>query len=309
MSKRASYAFKMRIRVITVRHRLDVCIFVFVATYLLCCGDVEVNPGPATKSSDKLRQTRLQSNRSLSADNHDRTDASKDPWEPSLRDVVQQLTDMNRDMNQRFDTLNGHFDTLNDSVSGLREEVTQLTQEMDNLQKANEQLQTDNNNLADRLEEAEKKMDDLEGRSKRNNLIFTGLKAKSERESWEDCEELVQGVLRDQLKFQDEVQFDRVHRLHRGANSPIVARCTHFKDKQRVLKNKRVLSKCEGCSNVFIGEDFTKRVRDVRKKLVPFLKDAKADKTKKATMVFDHLVIDGKRFYFDADKNTLTPAK
>ena len=307
MAKRASDALGLRMRVIKVRNRLDVCMFVFVAAYLLCCGDVEVNPGPPKATNDP-RQTRLQTSRSHSVDDSNRTTTSSDPREPSLTDVILMLTGMKTDMSQRFDTLNEHFDTLNDSVSCLREEVVHLAQEIENVKKENAQLRSENDELTERMEETEKKLDDLEGRSKRNNLIFTGLQAQSDNESWEDCEKLVNGVLRDQLKFNDDVQFDRVHRLHRGANSPIVARFTLFKDKQRVFKAKRMLSGSEGGSTIFIGEDFSKRVREVRRKLVPFLKEAKA-KNKKATIVFDHLVIDGKRFYFDSVNNTLKAAK
>ena len=46
MTERASFAAKMRKQVITVRHRLDALLFVFVVRHLLCCGDVEMNPGP-----------------------------------------------------------------------------------------------------------------------------------------------------------------------------------------------------------------------------------------------------------------------
>ena len=74
MTRRASFARKMRVQVITTRNlrldvrdnkrldvrdnkrldvrdnkRLDVLLFVFVASYFLCCGDVESNPGPLEK--------------------------------------------------------------------------------------------------------------------------------------------------------------------------------------------------------------------------------------------------------------------
>ena len=42
MTKRANFAFKMRTQVVTPRNRLEVLLFVFVASYLLCCGDVEL---------------------------------------------------------------------------------------------------------------------------------------------------------------------------------------------------------------------------------------------------------------------------
>ena len=43
-------------------------------------------------------------------------------------------------------------------------------------------------------------------------------------------------------------------------------------------------------SSVFIGDDFSAKVREVRRKLLPHLRAAK-DQKKRATMVFDHLLI------------------
>ena len=55
-------------------------------------------------------------------------------------------------------------------------------------------------------------------------------------------------------------------------------------------------------SNVFISEDFSLRVREIRKKLLPHLKAAK-DEKKKAAMVYDHLLINGKKFILNEGDN------
>ena len=287
--------------------RLSFALVFLIATLLHRSGDVELNPGPPPMNGN-TRQTRLQTNnRSLSVDNIDRTSARNEGsvQEPSLSDVMQMLSGMKQDMSQRFDTLSGHLDTMNDSVSGLRNEVTQLAREVEEMRSENEQLKAENRELTDRLGEVEKKLDDLEGRSKRNNLIFTGLQKQTQAdyESWEDCEKLVQDLIHNQLKIPDDIQFDRVHRMRKDPKSPIIARFTNFKDKQRVLKQERKLSETAEGSTIFIGEDFSKGVREVRKKLVPFLKNAKADPKNNARMVYDHLVINGKRFYYDPVSN------
>ena len=62
---------------------------------------------------------------------------------------------------------------------------------------------------------------------------------------------------------------------------------TFFKDKERVLKQKRTLKESEAGKKVFINENCSKRIRETRRKLVPFQKDAKG-KGKKVTMVYDH---------------------
>ncbi|KAL8597120.1 hypothetical protein ACOMHN_008193 [Nucella lapillus] len=51
----------MRTRIVSVQNRLQCVLFVFVAAYLLCCGDIEMNPGPtgstqqATTNDDMSR--------------------------------------------------------------------------------------------------------------------------------------------------------------------------------------------------------------------------------------------------------------
>ena len=40
----------IRAKVITARNRFDALLLVFVVRYLLCCGDVEMNPGPTEEN-------------------------------------------------------------------------------------------------------------------------------------------------------------------------------------------------------------------------------------------------------------------
>ena len=51
---------------------------------------------------------------------------------------------------------------------------------------------------------------------------------------------------------------------------------------------------------ICIGEDFSPRVRDVRKKLWPFVKE-KRSKNERAAMVYDHIFMDGKKFTIGVD--------
>jgi len=102
------------------------------------------------------------------------------------------------------------------------------------------------------------------------------------------------------LEISDDIEFDRVHRLNGKTDSPVIAKCTFYKDKLRLLKQKPKLKELN--SNIFIGEDFSPRIRDVRKKLSVFLKEKKRAKCR-ASMVFDHLIVDGKKYGLDASDN------
>ena len=60
------------------------------------------------------------------------------------------------------------------------------------------------------------------------------------------------------------------------------------------MRNK---SKLNG-SDFAIKEDFSDKVRLTRKALYPYLKSA-IDSGKRATIVYDHLLIDGKKYVFN----------
>ena len=101
----------------------------------------------------------------------------------------------------------------------------------------------------------------------------------------------------------EEVPLDRVHRLSAKPDSPVIACFTYFRQKCQILKLK---GKLRG-STVFIGEDFSKGVRDIRKRLNPHLKTARQN-GKRASMVYNYLLVDGQKFTVDgADK--LVPLK
>ena len=101
------------------------------------------------------------------------------------------------------------------------------------------------------MADIERKTDDLECRSKRNDLIIYGL-PRVENETWQECEEMVQELLTDTLEMHESPQFGRVHRLSAEPNSSIVARSTFYKDKETIMKAKTELKG----SNEFISEDF-----------------------------------------------------
>ncbi|KAL8560600.1 hypothetical protein ACOMHN_062344 [Nucella lapillus] len=99
-------------------------------------------------------------------------------------------------------------------------------------------------------------------------------------------------MIADKLELTQDFEFDRVHRVDTSATSPTIARCTFFRDMEKILKAKY---KLKG-SKLFVGEDFSFRVQEIRKKLLPAMKKARSE-GKRANIVFDHLIIEGRKFY------------
>ena len=184
------------------------------------------------------------------------------------------------------------YSKLNEEVDFLREEVKQLQDQNFSLAQENDALRHEQNNLF-------LKVDDLECRSKRNNLIFHGVE-RNDGETPKDCEDKIQKIITEKLGLQ-EVSFDRAHRTSGKKDAPIVARCVFYKQRTDILRAKK---KLPANDNVSINEDFSDRVRGIRKALIPFLKDALKQK-KKVMMVYDHLIIDGKKMYLSEDGSQL----
>ena len=209
--------------------------------------------------------------------------------DPSLRDIMTMLVSLN----SKFDSMQSDIQEVKRSNEQMKTEIEGIKETVHDLKAENDRLRKQTTDMQERLDTLTIKADDLECRSKRNNVIVYGLH-RPDGETGQDCEDALQDFLTDKLELSRTIEFDRVHRLNSKPNSPVIARCTYFKDKNTILKARY---KLKG-SNIFLGEDFSVRVREIRKKLGPHLKAAR-DQGKRATMIFDHLLINGKKFTLD----------
>ena len=146
------------------------------------------------------------------------------------------------------------------------------------------------------LEEQEKRIK-IEGHSRRNNLNFFNIK-EEENESMEVTEKKLRNFFQQELKIPhskiNEIAIERAHRLGKpvtGKARPIIAKFSFFKDKEYVRLQAKNLKK----TNYGLAEDFPQEILDIRKELVPYLKEAKKE-GKRATLKYDRLIIDGKLY-------------
>jgi FtsZ-binding cell division protein ZapB len=303
MAKRARQARELRYRFLRPRTRLEgllvglVLVVFLTSDLLLRAGNVETNPGPDGKDGARTVQTRLTSGgRAASASSADRrTSASKATLEPSLSDLMSKLTSMESGINDNINQVRADVNVMREEVVNLQKEVNEWKDRVCELERENEKLKEANDGLHGQVNNLESRVDDLENRSRRNNILIHGLE-KEEGETQKELELKVKDLFTDQLEFSDTIEMDRVHRLGYKANAPIIACCTFHKDKVSVMKAKRKLIG----SDVFIGEDFSRGVRDKRKKLSVFLKDIKKE-DKSAKMVYDHLIVGGKKYFLSDD--------
>ena len=159
--------------------------------------------------------------------------------------------------------------SLQRSAMELREEVAQLRSERG----------TDHERLLD-----------TEWRSMRDNLLFHGVPEEKDESS---VEYTLRGFLSKEMKVDgDKYDFSRVHRM--GARKPgkpraIVAKFERFKEREEVKYSARVLAG----THFGVNEQVPKEWADRRKKLMPKMREAKAQ-GKKTKFVKDKLLVEGR---------------
>ena len=141
-----------------------------------------------------------------------------------------------------------------------------------------------------------------EAQSRRENLKFYGFPDKG-TETWEETESIVRNYIKSDLQMDEkQVSIERAHRVasQDTSSKAVIVKFSFFKDKDRVLKEYRRRRKehneirnpddrqdyagnladdntgdntdSEFRSNIYISEDFPRRVSQARYYLRPFLK-------------------------------------
>lgn len=161
-----------------------------------------------------------------------------------MEEILQQL--------KKLDVIQDDLKELKDAIQVL----PKLFQEVEDLKKEN----LDQRELIVALEE---KVDYLENQSRRDNLIFTGIKERK-GETWDECVDEVVNVAK---QIGVDLKRDDVVRAHRvgGKKVPrnIVAKFSSWRKKEEILKNKVHLKG----SQYFIFEDFSTKTLKERQAL------------------------------------------
>ncbi|CAH2097986.1 unnamed protein product [Euphydryas editha] len=151
---------------------------------------------------------------------------------------------------------------LNLQTKTITEKITAAV-----LQKVDEKLQPiieENVKLKDEIENLNKKIQNLEANSKRNNVILHGL-PETEEENHDDLNTLVTSTLRGIDVDIEKGEIDRLQRLGRkgdktGKIRPILLATTTLQKKIHILKNKQKMK-----PNSYITQDLPKSVLQAKR--------------------------------------------
>lgn len=189
------------------------------------------------------------------------------------------------------------------TVGNVQERLTAIEKELARLQQFEDKLAehevmtVETNKL---VRELSVKVEDLENRSRRNNIIIYGVEEGDNEQNADLQQQIVKGIFKDILKV-NVTSVERMHRIGRKTQNrerPVILKLYNFSEKMLVLRN---CGKLKGTA-ISISEDFSARVRDLRKKLWQSAKEDR-DNGAKVTLVFDKLKIDDDLYVWDEAKN------
>lgn len=209
---------------------------------------------------------------------------------PELAVILKQLQNIIEDLKEikeeRLTSIESKLELLTTLDSKLSSCVTQVS------------------NLQRTVADLEMKVDDLENRSRRSNLIVYGVD-ENPNGSEDSLDQVINSKIITGMLKMNPVSIERAHRLGKPNSEkkrPIICKLLDYRDKESVLKNCRRLKG----SNISIGEDFSVRVRDIRRKL---WNSAKANKESgdKVFLVYDKLKINKVLYRWDDATNDKVP--
>ena len=192
------------------------------------------------------------------------------------------------------------YDVVKDACDKHKGDITQVKKSITTVGNDSSAIRTELETLRKEREELKAAITDLQCRSMKNNLIFTGLAESSN----ENTEHVLRDFILQELGVECDIEFGNVHRFGKrrdGNPRPIVARFLFYKDLSMVKsKAYRLKSKPYG-----INEQFPAVIEEKRKKLYPVAKRFRlaGHKTK---LVRDKLFVDG-RPYDNTDTTEAVP--
>lgn len=175
------------------------------------------------------------------------------------------------DIQSEFKTLKSAMVEINESVEFMEKEVVELKEVM-KCKATREEFEGLGSKLASFEESTQKRLDDLENRSRRQNLIIFGV-SESNNES---CETIVKEDILHGLMGFTNINLERVHRTPGGPRNPsqekprpIHVRFRDLSDRDKILQaapGKLKDTPYRG-AKIFISDDVCPAIRNARKAL------------------------------------------
>ena len=151
----------------------------------------------------------------------------------------------------------------------------------------------ENKNLKECIIKQDKRLEYLEREVRKKNIIIKGIVEEKEEEERETKEKIKRILNKLDVEIDLEKETDGIRRIgkyKKEGKRPIIVK-QQQKKKTKIMKQA---SKLKG-TNIWIDGDFTRKVQEQRRLLIPHLKEAR-NKGYKADLKYNYLKINGERY-------------
>ena len=213
-----------------------------------------------------------------------------------LTEIKQQMDVMCKQL-QALNPIRTDLEAIKGDVRAVQTSMAQLTEQQKNLENQVMNLSEENKQLREEINLMKARQVDSEDRSRRKNLLFYGVPEKPDGfETWSDSEEILKETLQTHMDISvlpEDVE--RCHRLNVNITpKPIICGMTSFKKKEEILSKRNKLKN----TDINIQEDYSRETRETRKKLIPFMVEARK-KNMQASISYKTLKIGRDRYVYD----------
>lgn len=156
------------------------------------------------------------------------------------------------------------------------------------------ELRNENLKLKETTLEQGERIEALEREIRRNNIVIQGIEDENE-EGQEETENKIKIMLNKigvEINMEkDIVEVNRLGAYKPNKDRPISVKIRKWSKKMEICRNAKNLKG----TNIWIGDDFSKKVQEERKALIPHLKEARKQ-GHKALLMYNKLMVNGEAY-------------
>lgn len=176
----------------------------------------------------------------------------------------------------------------------INTKLTAVQEKLDKNEETISELKHENQRLIKTIKVQEERLEQVEREIRRNNIIIQGL-PDIDGENQEGVKEEIQGVLREiGVEINPLVDIKETTKLgiyKPNKKRPILVKLQTWDKKMEIFKRTKELKG----KDIWINDDYTKKVQDDRKILIPHLKQAK-QQGHRAYLRHNKLIVNGEAF-------------
>ena len=176
-----------------------------------------------------------------------------------LENKIERLSNENTLLKQEVESLKASADFQNKWFEEAKRDLEEM--------RAKDPIEEDIKLIEQKHQQLEENISELEDRSRRNNLRFSGFTEKAEgAETWEESENLIREFIETNLEMGSKyITIERAHRTGfkiNGQKRAITVKFFNYKEKDAVLNQYR--QKQPWKDNIYVNEDYSERTADLK---------------------------------------------